>query len=159
MRTAIISGTFDPITHGHMDVITRAAMLFEKVVVAVSSNSAKKGFLTNEARVKAVKASVAKLNNVSVELCEGLLADFCLRFENPVIVRGARSGSDFDYERSLYIINKSFGVPETIVLPASSGLDHISSTYARELMRYNKSLESAIPDEAVRVIKEYLEND
>ena len=93
MRTAIISGTFDPITHGHMDVITRAAMLFEKVVVAVSSNSAKKGFLTNEARVKAVKASVAKLNNVSVELCEGLLADFCLRFENPVIVRGARSGS------------------------------------------------------------------
>ncbi|MBQ3231138.1 MAG: pantetheine-phosphate adenylyltransferase [Clostridia bacterium] len=159
MRTAIISGTFDPITHGHMDVITRAAMLFEKVVVAVSSNSAKKGFLTNEARVKAVKASVAKLNNVSVELCEGLLADFCLRFENPVIVRGARSGSDFDYERSLYIINKSFGVPETIVLPASSGLDHISSTYARELMRYNKSLENAIPDEAVRVIKEYLEND
>lgn len=159
MKTAIISGTFDPITHGHMDVITRAAMLFEKVVVAVSSNSAKKGFLTNEARVKAVKASVAKLNNVSVELCEGLLADFCLRFENPVIVRGARSGSDFDYERSLYIINKSFGVPETIVLPASSGLDHISSTYARELMRYNKSLESAIPDEAVRVIKEYLEND
>ena len=159
MRTAIISGTFDPITHGHMDVITRAAMLFEKVVVAVSSNSAKKGFLTNEARVKAVKASVAKLNNVSVELCEGLLADFCLRFENPVIVRGARSGSDFDSERSLYIINKSFGVPETIVLPASSGLDHISSTYARELMRYNKSLENAIPDEAVRVIKEYLEND
>lgn len=159
MRTAIISGTFDPVTHGHMDIITRASSLFEKVVVAVSSNSEKKGFLSDEARVRAVRASVEKLGNVRVELCEGLLADFCLKYENPVIVRGARNGSDFDYERSLYIINKSFGVPETIVLPASSGMEHISSTYARELLRYKKSLELAIPDEAIKVIGEYLENE
>lgn len=159
MRTAIISGTFDPVTHGHMDIITRASSLFERVVVAVSSNSEKKGFLSDEARVRAVRASVEKLGNVRVELCEGLLADFCLKYENPVIVRGARNGSDFDYERSLYIINKSFGVPETIVLPASSGMEHISSTYARELLRYKKSLELAIPDEAIKVIGEYLENE
>lgn len=159
MRTAIISGTFDPVTHGHMDIITRASSLFEKVVVAVSSNSEKKGFLSDEARVRAVRASVEKLGNVRVELCEGLLADFCLKYENPVIVRGARNGSDFDYERSLYVINKSFGVPETIVLPASSGMEHISSTYARELLRYKKSLELAIPDEAIKVIGEYLENE
>lgn len=159
MRTAIISGTFDPVTHGHMDIITRASLLFEKVVVAVSSNSEKKGFLSDEARVRAVRASVEKLGNVRVELCEALLADFCLKYENPVIVRGARSGSDFDYERSLYVINKSFGVPETIVLPASSGMEHISSTYARELLRYKKSLELAIPDEAIKVIGEYLENE
>lgn len=159
MRTAIISGTFDPVTHGHMDIITRASSLFEKVVVAVSSNSEKKGFLSDEARVRAVRASVEKLGNVRVELCEGLLADFCLKYENPVIVRGARNGSDFDYERSLYVINKSFGVPETIVLPASSGMEHISSTYARELLRYKKSLELAIPDEAIKVIGEHLENE
>lgn len=159
MRTAIISGTFDPITHGHMDIIARASSLFDHVVVAVSSNSAKKGFLPDEARVRAVGASVGALGNVSVELCEGLLADFCIKYENPVIVRGARSGSDFDYERSLYIINKSLGVPETIVLPASSGMDHISSTYARELIRHKKSLENAIPDGAIKIIGEYFEND
>lgn len=156
MRTAIISGTFDPITHGHMDIITRASSLFEKVVIAVSSNSEKKGFLSDEARVRAVRASVEKLGNVRVELCTGLLADFCLKYEDPVIVRGARSGSDFDYERSLYVINRSFGVPETVILPAGSGMEHISSTYARELLRYKKSPENAIPDEAIKIISEYL---
>lgn len=156
MKTAVISGTFDPITVGHLDVIIRASRLFERVVVAVSSNAQKQGFLPESVRVEAARAAVEGVANTEVVLCEGLLADFCRRYENPVIVRGARSGSEFDYERSLFVINKDLGAPETIVLPAESGMDHISSTYVRELIKYNKSLESAVPNGAREVIEAYL---
>ena len=156
MKTAIISGTFDPITLGHFDVIKRASALFDNVVVAVSVNGEKKNLFSDEIRVKAAAESVKELKNVKVMLCEGLLADFCNRFESPVIVRGARSGSEFDYERSLFVINKGLGGPETIVLPAESGMDHISSTYVRELIKYNKPLEFAVPEGARQVIEEYL---
>ncbi len=156
MKTAIISGTFDPITVGHLDVIERASKLFDRVVVAVSSNTEKKCFLPDEIRFEAAKQSVAHLENVSVELCNGLLAEFCKKYEEPVIVRGARTGSEFDYERSLFVINKGLGAPETVVLPAESGMDHISSTYVRELIKYNKSLVGAVPDGAIKVIEKVI---
>ncbi len=154
--TAIISGTFDPITIGHLDVITRASVLFDKVVVAISDNGKKDCILPDEIRVKSVEAALKDIKNASVEKCQGLLAEFCEGYENPVIVRGARTGSEFDYERSLFIINKNLGAPETIVLPAESGMDHISSTYVRELIKYNKPLSDVVPQGALEVINEYL---
>ena len=159
MKTAIVSGTFDPITVGHLDVILRASKLFDSVAVAVSKNSAKTNLFPDEIRVNAVKAAVKGKGNIEVELCDGLLAEFCSKYENPVIVRGARSGSEFDYERSLFIINKGFGVPETVVLPAQSGMDHISATYVRELIKYGKPFDSVIPEGALEVIKEYLNEE
>lgn len=158
MRTAIVSGTFDPITIGHFDIITRASKLFDKVVIAVSANTKKANLLPDEVRLKAIENSVAHLENVSVDLCDGLLAEFCNRYENPVLVRGARSGSDFDYERSLYIINKDLGVPESVILPAESGLDHISSTYVRELIKYGKSLDEVLPKGALEVVNDWMKN-
>ncbi len=154
--TAIISGTFDPITVGHMDIICRAAELFDTVIVAVSENTKKDCFLPDEIRFKSAEAALKDIENAQVEKCEGLLAEFCNRYENPVIVRGVRTGSEFDYERSLFVINKNLGAPETIVLPAESGMDHISSTYVRELIKYNKSLEGVVPNGALEVIEEYL---
>ncbi len=156
MRTAIVSGTFDPITVGHLDIIVRASKLFSRVVVAVSKNSEKNCMLPDEVRVKAIKAAVKGMDNIEVELCEGLLAEFCNRYENPVIVRGARSGSEFDYERSLFVINKGLGAPETVILPAESGMDHISSTYVRELLKYGKPIDGAIPVGALEIVEEYL---
>ena len=158
MRTAIVSGTFDPITIGHFDIITRASKLFDKVVIAVSANTKKANLLPDEVRLKAIENSVAHLENVSVALCDGLLVEFCNRYENPVLVRGARSGSDFDYERSLYIINKDLGVPESVILPAESGLDHISSTYVRELIKYGKSLDEVLPKGALEVVNDWMKN-
>ena len=154
-----MSGCFDPITVGHFDIIKRAALLFDNVVVAISANSEKKSLFSENLRVKMVKASVAEFDNVRVELCAGLLAEFCSRFENPVIVRGARSGSEFDYERSLFIINKGLGIPETVVLPAESGLDHISSTYVRELIKYNKPIDSVVPFGAKEILEGYLNDE
>lgn len=156
MKTAIISGTFDPITVGHMDVINRAALLFDRVVVAISENTTKDCFLPDDIRFASVEASIRHIENAEVAKCEGLLAEFCNRYENPIIVRGVRTGSEFDYERSLFVINKSLGAPETIVLPAESGMDHISSTYVRELIKYNKNLKNTVPDGALEVIEAYL---
>lgn len=156
MRTAIVSGTFDPITVGHLDVIKRASLLFDKVVVAVSVNSEKKSIFSDEVRVEAVKAAVTDINNTEVELCGGLLAEFCAKYENPVIVRGARSGSEFDYERSLFVINNALGIPETVILPAESGMDHISSTYVRELIKYGKSIDAVVPSGAKKILDDYL---
>ena len=156
MRTAIISGSFDPITVGHLSVIKRASKLFDKVVVAISPNSEKGGFLPEDIRISSVKASVLDFGNVEVAKCVGLLAEYCQTFENPVIVRGARTGNDFDYERSLFVINKSLGGIETIILPAESGMDHISSTYIRELIKYKKSIDGLVPNGAKKIIEDYL---
>lgn len=156
MRTAIISGSFDPITVGHLDVIARASRLFDKVVIAVSPNGAKNSFLPQDVQMASVEASVKALGNVSVVQIEGLLAEFCKKYENPVIVRGARTGSDFDYERSLFIINKGLSDIETIILPAESGMDHISSTYVRELIKYEKPIDSVVPEGARKIIEDYL---
>ncbi len=156
MRTAIISGSFDPITVGHMDIIVRASRLFDKVVIAISPNSEKKGFLPFDVQLEAVRTSVKDLSNVSAVQIEGLLAEFCKNYENPVIVRGARTGSDFDYERSLFVINKGLSDIETVILPAESGMDHISSTYVRELIKYQKPIDEVVPNGAKKVIEEYL---
>lgn len=156
MKTAIISGTFDPMTVGHLDIVRRASKLFERVVVAVSSNSEKNCFFPEEIRLATVNESIKDIENATAYICDGLLAEFCKRFENPIIVRGARMGSEFDYERTLFIINKNLGVPETIVFPAESGMEHISSTYVRELIKYNKPIDGTVSEGAKKVIEEYL---
>lgn len=156
MKTAVISGTFDPITVGHTDIIARAGEIFDRVVIAVSDNSEKKCMFDAETRLKAVRLAVDGMKNVEAEICRGLLSDFCREHDNACLVRGARNGSDFDYERQLYIINKKLGVKESIILPASGGIDHISSTYARDMLIYGKSVEGIIPASAVDfLVSEY----
>lgn len=156
MKTAIISGTFDPMTVGHINVIKRASRLFDRVVVAVSANSEKKCFLPDEIRLAVAAESIKNIENAEAYLCDGLLAEFCNRFENPIIVRGARTGGEFDYERTLFVINKNLGVPETVVLPAESGMEHISSTYVRELIKYKRPIDDAVSVGAKQIIEEYL---
>ena len=156
MRTAIISGSFDPITVGHIDIISRASKLFDKVVVAISPNSEKKGFLPFDVQFESVEASVKGFANVSAVKCVGLLAEFCKNYENPVIVRGSRNGTDFDYERSLFVINKGLSGIDSVILPAESGMDHISSTYVRELIKYQKPIDEVVPEGAKKIIEDYL---
>lgn len=159
MRTAVITGMFDPFTKGHEDLVRRAARLFDRVVILVSRNAEKKGFLPEDVRVEAIRACFPD-GLAEPVLLDGLLADFVQRYENPVLVRGARNGSDFDYEAQLRAINLELGNIDSVVLPSSGGLAHVSSTYARELIRYQKPLDGAIPALAIDVIERYLhEND
>ena len=155
MRSAILTGMFDPFTRGHEDLVRRATALFDRVVILVSRNAEKKALLPEKVRMEAIRACFAG-EAVEVVPLEGLLADFVQRYENPVLVRGARSGVDFAYEAQLCAINLELGNVDTIVLPATGALSHISSTYARELIRYGKPLENALPAPAAEIIERYL---
>ena len=155
MKTAIITGMFDPFTKGHEDLVRRAERLFDRVVILVSRNAEKKPLLPEGVRMEAIRACFTE-ETVEVVPLEGLLADFVQRYESPVLVRGARSGVDFDYEAQLCAINRELGGVDTVVLPASGELSHISSTYARELIRYGKPPEKALPAPAAAVIERYL---
>ena len=155
MRTAVITGMFDPFTVGHEDLARRAAKLFDKVVILVSRNAEKKGFLPEDVRIEAIRACFPD-GEAEPVLLDGLLADFVQRYQNPVLVRGARNGTDFDYESQLCAINRALGGVDSVVLPSAGALSHVSSTYARELIRYNKPLEGAIPVPAIKVIERYL---
>lgn len=155
MRTAVITGMFDPFTKGHEDLVNRAGKLFDKVVILVSRNAEKHGLLPEEVRVEAIRACFPN-GEAEVVLLDGLLAEFVKRFENPVLVRGARNGSDFDYEAQLRAVNMELGGLDSVILPSAGALSHISSTYARELIRYGKPLEGAVPSPAAEVIGRFL---
>ena len=108
MRTAVLTGMFDPFTRGHEDLVRRALALFGRAVVLVSRNAEKRALLPEEVRLDAIRACFPA-EEVSVVPLEGLLADFVRRYESPVLVRGARNGVDFDYETQLCAINRELG--------------------------------------------------
>ena len=113
---AVFSGSFDPITLGHVDIVTRAAELVDEVVVGVAMNSAKNGIFSMDERVAFVKDAVADIPGVEVALVDGLLVDFCTEMGADAIIRGLRFGGDFDYELQMAHLNKAMSGIETILL-------------------------------------------
>ena len=160
MRTAICSGSFDPITLGHLDIIRRAAACFDKVWVCVSPNAEKKNqMFTPEQKLLLVRKAVEDLPNVEAELGPGLLADYAVSHGANVIVRGARSASDFDVEYQLALINRTiYPQLDTVILPASAEYQHFSSSMAREMIRYHQPLEKYLPEPIVPLVREMTEN-
>lgn len=159
MRTAVCSGSFDPITLGHLDVIRRTAACFDKVWVCVSPNAEKKNqMFTPEQKLQLVQKAVEDLPNVEAELGPGLLADYALSRGATVIVRGARNASDFDVEYQLALINRTIH-PEldTMILPASAEYQHFSSSMAREMIRYHQPLEKYLPEAIIPLVREMTE--
>ena len=159
MRTAICSGSFDPITLGHLDIIKRAAACFDRVCVCVSPNAEKKNQMFNpEQKLLLVKKAVADLPNVEAELWPGLLADFAAEHKASVIVRGVRNTTDFDLEYQMALINRGIrpGL-ETMLLPASAAYQHFSSSMAREMIRYHQPLENYLPAAIIPMVREMTE--
>lgn len=159
MRTAICSGSFDPITLGHLDIIRRAAACFDKIYVCVSPNAEKKNqMFTPEEKLTLVRTAIAELPNVEAELWPGLLADFAAAHGAGVIVRGVRNGTDFDMEYQMAVINREIreGL-ETLMLPASGVYQHFSSSLAREMIRYHQPLEKYLPQSIIPLVKELTE--
>lgn len=159
MRTAICSGSFDPITLGHLDVIQRAAACFDRVVVCVSPNAEKKNqMFTPEEKLRLVQTAVKDLPNVEAELWPGLLADFAVAHRADVIVRGVRNVTDFDAEYQMALINKGiYPGLETMLLPAGQAYQHFSSSMAREMIRYRQPLEKYLPMSIVPMVQEIME--
>ena len=159
MRIAVCSGSFDPITLGHLDIIRRAAACFDKVYVCGSPNASKKNqMFTPEEKLELVKTAVADLDNVEAELYQGLLADYAVERGANVIVRGVRNATDFDVEYQLAQINSSIhpGL-ESMMLPASPQYQHFSSSMAREMIRYGQPLEKYLPASIIPMVKDLWE--
>ncbi len=150
-KIAVVSGSFDPITVGHADIIKRAEEIFGKVVIAVSRNSEKSGLLTEDARLESVKSAFEGDENVEVVKLEGLLSVLVKNLDG-VIVRGLRSVSDFDYEKPMSLMNKDLEGVDTVFLPASPEYEFISSTFVRDLIRYGRDISPYVPAGAAEVI-------
>lgn len=147
MRTAICSGSFDPITLGHLDIIRRAAACFDRVCVCVSPNAEKRNqMFTPEQKLQLVRTAVADLPNVEAELYSGLLADYARQKGAGILVKGVRNTTDFDLEYQQAAINRGICPElETLLLPASPAYQHFSSTMVREMIRYGQPLEKYVP--------------
>ena len=159
MRTAVCSGSFDPITLGHLDIIRRAAACFDRVYGCVVPNAEKTNqMFTPEQKLDLVRLAVADLPNVEAELWSGLLADFVVNHGANVIVRGVRNATDFAVEYQLALINRSiYPELETMILPASAEYQHFSSSMAREMIRFHQPLEKYLPEVIVPVVREIFE--
>lgn len=155
MKTAICPGSFDPVTVGHMDLVSRAALLFDRVVVAVCVNAGKSPMFSLEERLEMVRGAVACVPNAEARCFSGLLADLAAEEHACALVKGVRSAGDLDWEMQMAEINRSL-LPglETVLLPARGPQSHISSTMARELLRYGRTdkLTDYIPAGAAAVL-------
>ena len=147
-RTAMITGSFDPVTSGHLDIIRRSSAMFDDVWVVIVANSEKKsGLFTPDERLALVQAAIEEIPNVRAMVYGGLTSDAAEQIGASVIVRGARNATDYDYEYTLSLIMKRFAPHiETIILPTSPDYAAISSTYVRELLKYGCELGDAVPD-------------
>ena len=149
MKHAIVSGTFDPMTIGHADVIRRAAQLFDTVTVAVVDNAEKRTLFTAAERLEIAERAIAAIGetNVSAVAYSGLTSDLMREKNIKYIVRGVRNASDFDYEYGMAQIMREFSPgSETVFLPALPEHMHISSTYVRERITHKSELEGFVPD-------------
>lgn len=138
-------GSFDPVTHGHLDVIARAARLFDELVVGVGSNTSKSGLFPPEERLEMMRTATADLANVHVVLFSGLVVDFCAEHGIGAVVKGLRFASDFDYELQMAQMNAKMTGLETILLPTSARWSYVSSTLVREIALLGGDIADFVP--------------
>ncbi len=152
MSRALIPGSYDPITVGHLDIIKRTASLFDEVVVLVSKNSSKNYMLCSEKRAMLVEDAVRKLHNVRVAIYDGLLVDFAKANDIDVTVKGIRNDKDYQYEESMAGTNmllsrKLYGRDfETMYLPCSKAYADVSSTVVRMLLSNDGDVSGLVPN-------------
>lgn len=153
MKTCVIPGSFDPFTLGHRDMVVRAARLFDRVYVAIMINTEKKGLLDFATRKAVAEVSCADIPGVTVITAEGVLCDLCTALGADAIVKGARDTSDFAYEKQLADINRRIcpGL-ETVLLTARPENECLSSTFARDMIKYGRPLDGIIHPDAIKLL-------
>lgn len=149
-QTAIYPGTFDPITLGHIDVIARAAAIFDKLIVAVAQNKGKESVFSVEERLVMAKEALTKYNNITVLNFDELLIDFAKKNDANVIIRGLRAVADFEYEYQLASMNRRLAPTiETVFLTPSGENGSISSTLVREIAAYGGDVSAFVPENVI----------
>ena len=145
MRRAACPGSFDPVTNGHIDIIGRAASLFDEVVVAVGVNKSKNRLFTAEERIEMLTESIRPFPNVVVDSFEGLLTDFCEERGIVAIVKGLRAVSDFDYELQMAQMNSSLAEVETVFVPTSPEYSFLASSLVKEVAAFGGDVSRLVP--------------
>ena len=150
VKTAIYPGSFDPITSGHLNIIRRAANIFDKVIVCVMVNAGKNPMFTQDERVELIRKVTADLPNVEVDASDELLAEYAKRRGSCVIVKGLRAGSDFENEFTMAMINHKINPDlDTMFLTAEHEFMYMSSSMVKELGTYNVDLSGFIPEQII----------
>ncbi len=153
MRIAVIPGSFDPMTTGHINIIERASILFDKVFVAVMINDTKQYMFTREQRTEIARLSVAHLPNVEVIFDDGMLADLALRLDACAIVKGIRDYKDYQYEFEMAQYNyKKNPKAQTVFLPCDEGAREISSTAVRTRLEKGDDISDIVSKNAINYI-------
>lgn len=142
---AVCPGTFDPPTNGHLDVIGRAATMFDELVVATGVNQSKNRLFPDDERVALLRESLAGLGNVVVGTFDGLLVDYCRSEGIGVIVKGVRTAADYDYELQMALMNRRLTGVETVFLPAAPEYAHLSSSLVKEVARFGGDVTAFVP--------------
>lgn len=157
MTTAVYPGTFDPSTLGHMDIAVRASRLFSQVVVAVYSNSPRTPLFSTEERVSLLREAVQGLQNVVVESFDGLVVNYAHKLGAQVIVRGLRSGSDFEYEYEMAFVNKKLAPDlETICLITRLEYQFVSSSRLKEVASLGGDIGMMVPPHVAKAVLDKL---
>ena len=150
-RIAIFPGSFDPVTNGHVDVVSRAVPLFDKIIIAVGENANKKYMFSLEQRIAWLKETFKEYKNVEVSKFEGLTVDYAKNNSAQFLLRGLRSALDFEFENSVAQANSKMSPGlETVFLVASANISYISSSIARDVIKNKGDYSLFVPD-AVRV--------
>jgi pantetheine-phosphate adenylyltransferase len=145
LRIAVYPGSFDPVTHGHLDVVSRSAALFDQVIVAVLTNDSKTSLFGVDERIEMLSRTVAEFPNVDVSSFSGLLVDFCAEHEATAIVKGLRPGGDFDNELQMAQMNASLTGVETVLLPTRPQWSFVSSSLVKEVARFGGDVSRLVP--------------
>jgi pantetheine-phosphate adenylyltransferase len=158
-RIAIYAGTFDPITFGHLDVLERASLLFDKVIIAIAASSSKKTIFTVEERIKMIKDSIGDIKNVEALSFKGLLVNFAKECNATAIVRGLRAISDFEYEFQMALTNRKIEENVTTVfLMPNEKYTYLNSTLVREISMLGGDVSAFVPENVNKKLKEKFAN-
>lgn len=157
MRRAVCPGSFDPVTNGHLDIISRASTLFDEVVVAVLINKSKQGLFTVDERMDMLREVCAEFPNVKVDAFHGLLVNFCRDRDIVAIVKGLRAVSDFDYELQMAQMNSSLAPVETVFVPTSPEYSFLASSLVKEVAAYGGDVSRLVPARVLPRLMERLD--
>ncbi|WP_084130117.1 pantetheine-phosphate adenylyltransferase [Demequina sp. NBRC 110055] len=145
MTIAVLPGTYDPITVGHVDIARRAARLFDEVIIAVAHNSTKTPLLGADERVRLAAAAVADIPGARAVRTDGLIVDFCRTVGADALVKGLRGGADFDAERPMALMNRSLTGIETVFVVGDNALSHVASSLVRDVARHGGDISAYVP--------------
>lgn len=155
-RRVVCPGSFDPVTNGHLDVIRRMSLLFDEVIVAVGKNAGKNGLFALGERTEMIREVTGHLPNVSVEVFDGLLVDFCVERGARAIVKGLRAVGDFDYELQMSQMNHRLSNVETLFVPTNPLYSFLSSSLIKEVCALGGDVSGLVPEPVLERLIERL---